>query len=33
MIESYTRGPRDKSLLAMTIGEALDTTVAAFAER
>ncbi|NMX42045.1 AMP-binding protein [Pseudomonas veronii] len=33
MIESYTRGPRDKSLLAMTIGEALDATVAAYPQR
>ncbi|NQD95674.1 AMP-binding protein, partial [Pseudomonas sp. CrR25] len=30
---SYTRGPQDKPLLAMTIGQAFDTTVARFAER
>jgi fatty-acyl-CoA synthase len=30
---SYTRGPQDKPLLAMTIGAAFDQTVARFAER
>ena len=30
---SYTRGPQDKALLAMTIGQAFDDTVARFAER
>jgi fatty-acyl-CoA synthase len=30
---SYTRGPQDKPLLAMTIGAAFDATVARFAER
>ena len=30
---SYTRGPQDKPLLAMTIGQAFDDTVACFAER
>lgn len=30
---SYTRGPQDKALLAMTIGQAFDRTVARFAER
>lgn len=30
---SYTRGPQDKPLLAMTIGQAFDATVARFAER
>ncbi|WXL26838.1 AMP-binding protein [Ectopseudomonas mendocina] len=30
---SYTRGQQDKSLLAMTIGEAFDATVARFPER
>ncbi|WP_421681668.1 AMP-binding protein [Stutzerimonas urumqiensis] len=30
---SYTCGPQDKPLLAMTIGEAFDRTVARFAER
>ncbi|MDX1369285.1 AMP-binding protein, partial [Pseudomonas sp.] len=30
---SYTRGPQDKPLLAMTIGQAFDTTVMRFAER
>ncbi|SDI13822.1 fatty-acyl-CoA synthase [Pseudomonas benzenivorans] len=30
---SYTRGPQDKPLLAMTIGQAFDDTVARFAER
>ncbi|CAD5110263.1 AMP-binding protein [Zestomonas carbonaria] len=30
---SYTRGPQDKQLLAMTIGDAFDATVARFAER
>lgn len=30
---SYTRGPQDKPLLAMTIGEAFDTTVRLHARR
>lgn len=30
---SYTCGPKDKNLLAMTIGEAFDNTVARFPER
>jgi len=30
---SYTQGRQDKPLLAMTIGQALDNTVARFAER
>ncbi|WP_339516888.1 AMP-binding protein [Pseudomonas sp. RL_15y_Pfl2_60] len=30
---SYTQGPRDKALLAMTIGDAFDNTTARFAER
>ena len=30
---SYTRGPQDKPLLAMTIGDAFDQTVARFTER
>jgi fatty-acyl-CoA synthase len=30
---SYSRGPQDKALLAMTIGQAFDETVARFAER
>jgi fatty-acyl-CoA synthase len=30
---SYTRGPQDKPLLAMTIGQAFDATVMRFAER
>ncbi|WP_339490734.1 AMP-binding protein [Pseudomonas sp. EL_65y_Pfl2_R95] len=30
---SYSQGPQDKTLLAMTIGEAFDTTVARFPER
>ena len=32
-LPSYTRGPQDKPLLAMTIGAAFDRTVARFAER
>jgi fatty-acyl-CoA synthase len=31
--QSYTRGPQGKPLLAMTIGAALDQTVARFADR
>ncbi|MBS7660605.1 AMP-binding protein [Pseudomonas lalucatii] len=30
---SYTRGPQDQALLAMTIGEAFDASVARYAER
>lgn len=30
---SYTRGPQDKTLLVMTIGQSFDQTVARFAER
>lgn len=33
MTESYTRGPRDKTLLTSTIGDAFDNTVAAYGER
>ncbi len=32
-LPSYTRGPQDKPLLAMTIGAAFDQTVARYAER
>lgn len=33
MTESYTRGPRDKTLLTSTIGDAFDNTVASYGER